>query len=410
MRTSRRKLLMEAVAGAALAVWPGRVAFAQTSQQYAYDELGRLTSVTYSNGMTITYGYDAAGNRTQLAQTAATPAPSASITASPDGVLPGQSTTLTWTTTNATSASIDNGVGVVTPVASGSISVVPTVSPSTKYTLTATGPGGVTSSQVSVNIAQYFSQTIQITGSGPVNLRTLANNAGYNGAQNATITFVVGSAVSLKGAAGTSAVGGGRCIETGTWPSANYAIALTLQISGKVYGGGGGGGYGAFSSNGSIGTVGGDALYAQENLTVVVNAGGELKAGGGGGGGGGAWTVTWTDGEGMPESTDYSGGQGGGGFPNGQGGSLGTTSGGGAGSAGETAVPTTRVNGAGGAGGGAAAAGSSGVAASGSGGTGGGKIWFAWAQGGGGQPGYAVRKNGKTVSVTNNGTIMGTQA
>lgn len=30
---------------------------------YAYDSLGRLTSVTYSNGVVITYNYDAAGNR-----------------------------------------------------------------------------------------------------------------------------------------------------------------------------------------------------------------------------------------------------------------------------------------------------------------------------------------------------------
>jgi YD repeat-containing protein len=35
---------------------------------YTYDALGRLSSVTYSNGKTITYTYDAAGNRTQVTQ------------------------------------------------------------------------------------------------------------------------------------------------------------------------------------------------------------------------------------------------------------------------------------------------------------------------------------------------------
>jgi YD repeat-containing protein len=33
---------------------------------YGYDELGRLTCVVYTDGAKVTYGYDAAGNRTQL--------------------------------------------------------------------------------------------------------------------------------------------------------------------------------------------------------------------------------------------------------------------------------------------------------------------------------------------------------
>jgi len=31
---------------------------------YTYDALGRLATVTYSDGTVITYSYDAAGNRT----------------------------------------------------------------------------------------------------------------------------------------------------------------------------------------------------------------------------------------------------------------------------------------------------------------------------------------------------------
>lgn len=37
--------------------------------QYTYDELGRLIQVVYSNGKTITYSYDAAGNRTATVTT-----------------------------------------------------------------------------------------------------------------------------------------------------------------------------------------------------------------------------------------------------------------------------------------------------------------------------------------------------
>ena len=41
---------------------------ASAATTYTYDALGRLVSVTYSNGKTITYTYDAAGNRTQVTQ------------------------------------------------------------------------------------------------------------------------------------------------------------------------------------------------------------------------------------------------------------------------------------------------------------------------------------------------------
>jgi YD repeat-containing protein len=36
---------------------------------YTYDSLGRLTQVTYSNLTTITYNYDATGNRTRVVTT-----------------------------------------------------------------------------------------------------------------------------------------------------------------------------------------------------------------------------------------------------------------------------------------------------------------------------------------------------
>ena len=39
-------------------------ASAQTSVNYTYDDLNRLTEVSYSNGVTVKYTYDALGNRT----------------------------------------------------------------------------------------------------------------------------------------------------------------------------------------------------------------------------------------------------------------------------------------------------------------------------------------------------------
>jgi YD repeat-containing protein len=48
-----------------IAVISASAAFAG-SASYTYDNLGRLTKVTYSNGVVITYTYDAAGNRTSV--------------------------------------------------------------------------------------------------------------------------------------------------------------------------------------------------------------------------------------------------------------------------------------------------------------------------------------------------------
>ena len=52
------------VAAAALALSTG-LAWAG-SVTYTYDNLGRLKTATYSNGVVITYSYDAAGNRTSV--------------------------------------------------------------------------------------------------------------------------------------------------------------------------------------------------------------------------------------------------------------------------------------------------------------------------------------------------------
>lgn len=73
------------------------------------------------------------------------PAPTAALSATPDSIRQGQSTVLTWQTTNATDITIE-GLGVVP--SSGSRSVTPPASRT--YTLIAKGAGG--SSQASARI------------------------------------------------------------------------------------------------------------------------------------------------------------------------------------------------------------------------------------------------------------------
>jgi peptidoglycan-associated lipoprotein len=77
-------------------------------------------------------------------------APTASLTASPNTIDQGQSTTLSWQTTNATDVSVDF-VGAVQP--NGSQQVSP--ASSTTYTLTAKGAGGTqqATTRVTVNPA-----------------------------------------------------------------------------------------------------------------------------------------------------------------------------------------------------------------------------------------------------------------
>ena len=74
-------------------------------------------------------------------------APTASLSANPNTISPGQSTTLTWQTTNATDVSID-GVGAVE--ASGSRPVTP--ADSTTYHLVAKGSGGTQDATARVTV------------------------------------------------------------------------------------------------------------------------------------------------------------------------------------------------------------------------------------------------------------------
>jgi len=74
-------------------------------------------------------------------------APTASLTASPDTIEKGQSTTLTWQTSNATDVSID-GIGAVQP--NGSQQVTP--ADSTTYHLMAKGAGGTQDATARVTV------------------------------------------------------------------------------------------------------------------------------------------------------------------------------------------------------------------------------------------------------------------
>jgi hypothetical protein len=78
------------------------------------------------------------GKMPVAAQPAPPASPSVALSASPASAQAGQQVTLTWSSTNATSITLEPSVGPV--AAQGSMTVRP--SQSTTYTVTATGPGG----------------------------------------------------------------------------------------------------------------------------------------------------------------------------------------------------------------------------------------------------------------------------
>jgi peptidoglycan-associated lipoprotein len=77
------------------------------------------------------------------------PQPTASLTANPNSIQKGQSTTLTWQTTNATDVTLE-GIGAVE--ANGSREVTPTES--TTYRLIAKGAGGTQEATARVTVTQ----------------------------------------------------------------------------------------------------------------------------------------------------------------------------------------------------------------------------------------------------------------
>jgi hypothetical protein len=236
--------------------------------------------------------------------------------------------------------------------------------------------------------------TIAITGTDPVNLRELADNytTPYDGLGDVDVTFTIASGITITGFGG-----GGHGIDSGDWPAAALVTdGITVENEGIVRAGGGNGGAGGSGTgNGANGGQGGDAFFCRVNMTIdnAPSASGTIEAAGGGGGGGDGYEQFIAQ-----ESFSRGGGGGGGGEPNGGGGAKGADEGAGEPTAG--AAGTTSGGGAGG----------TGISLAGDGGDGGDSATAGDAGisgGSGGATGYAVRKNGNTVTATG-GTITGT--
>ncbi len=106
------------------------------------------------------------------------PMPAATLIAAPAEITAGQSTTLKWTSTNAVSAEIDNGVGAVSPPSAGSATVSPTTT--TTYTLTVANANNVTAkatAAVTVSSAAAGAVTVSSAAAGAVTVSSAAAGA-----------------------------------------------------------------------------------------------------------------------------------------------------------------------------------------------------------------------------------------
>jgi peptidoglycan-associated lipoprotein len=78
------------------------------------------------------------------------PAPTISLSASPTAIMKGQSSTLSWRTTNAAEVTIDGGIGTVESAGSRALSP----SSSTTYHARATGPGGAADAEARITVSE----------------------------------------------------------------------------------------------------------------------------------------------------------------------------------------------------------------------------------------------------------------
>lgn len=194
-------------------------------------------STTVAPSITTTYVLTASGSggtvncSTTLVVVPPQPnAPVCTLSASPNNIQQGGASTLSWTTSNATSVSIDNGIGGV--ATSGGRNVAP--SQSTTYTLTATGPGGTVNCSAPVTVSIPSPAPTCTLSANPSSIRagdvtTLSWNT-----TNATSFIIdqgVGSVNVPSGSLGVNPGGSRTYTGTATGPGGTVTCATSVSTN-----------------------------------------------------------------------------------------------------------------------------------------------------------------------------------
>ncbi|WP_442755235.1 metallophosphoesterase [Methylocystis sp. JAN1] len=158
------------------------------------------------------------------------PAPTAALSAQPTAITGGQSSTLTWSSTNATSCA---GTGFNTNNAvSGNVTVTPAAT--TTYSVNCTGPGGAAQASATVSVTPAFTYTLADGGpksvlvGGSVSQSVVAT---LTGGAAQSVAFSVsglpsGAALALPSCAPTC-TSTGTITTTAATPPASYTVTVT---------------------------------------------------------------------------------------------------------------------------------------------------------------------------------------
>ncbi len=131
-------------------------------------------------------------------------APAARLSASPATIVRGRSATLSWSTIYAESATIDQGIGAVTPVASGSTTVSPTET--TTYTLKAVGAAGTTPATAAVTIIVNEPPTTARLSAAPSRIERRRRSATLSWSTTNAVSVSIDNGVGAVAASGSWAV------------------------------------------------------------------------------------------------------------------------------------------------------------------------------------------------------------
>ncbi len=154
------------------------------------------------------------------------------LSASPTTIQEGSSSTLAWTTINSTSFSIDNGVGSIASISSGTTSVSPTTT--TTYTGTAHGPGGSITCKVTI--------TVTPKPTPPAPTCTLsASSSSVSSSSSATLSWTTTNATSFSISngvgvvtqtdSGSTSVSSAVTTYTGTASSSSSSVTCTVTVT-----------------------------------------------------------------------------------------------------------------------------------------------------------------------------------
>lgn len=142
-------------------------------------------------------------------------APTARLTADPGTIEKGTCSTLSWSTTGAEAASLDQGIGTVDPGGSREVCPPETI----VYTITATGPGGSATASATVNVTQPPPAMVEM----PAGFGNVHFDFDKSFIREDAKPILEAVAAHMKGHPGATLLIEGHCDERGT---AEYNLAL----------------------------------------------------------------------------------------------------------------------------------------------------------------------------------------